>query len=248
MKNEISLSKLWKVFAKCWALILAFVIVAMLVTGLFTVYVMEEKYSSTVTFYVINVSPDTEYVTTSLMQVVEHLSNDYIQIIGSEVMLTPLCETLLSDYGIDYTPEQIRSMMKSSVTADASTFSLRITNTDRNHAYVIAQLIANEAPEIVRTFTSIKTTDKLLEETESDDLSAMADMEKIRVLNNPKLDTSADSPNLTKNLVIAAMASGLFVYLICFIRSFFNTIITTEDDFSAITAKYPILGTIPRWE
>jgi hypothetical protein len=41
---------------------------------------------------------DSEYVTTSLMQVIEHLSNDYIQIIKSEVMLNPLCEHLKSEH------------------------------------------------------------------------------------------------------------------------------------------------------
>lgn len=248
MKNEISLAKLWKVFARSWLIIVAFMLVAMLVMGLLTTYVMERKYSSTVTFYVINVAPDSDYVTTSLMQVVEHLSNDYIQIIGSEVMLNPLCERLINEYGIETTPDQIKAMMKSSVTADASTFSLRITHTDKNLAYLIAQIIANDAPEIVRNFTSIKTTEELIEEEENGNIDGIDEMEKIRVLNNPKLDTAPDSPNLVKNLIIAAGVSGIIVYLICFVRSLFNTVITTEEDFAELTDKYPLLGSIPRWE
>ncbi len=250
MKNEISLYSLWRVFVSSWKKILVFVIIAMLLMGLYTTFMVDEKFSSSATFYVINASPGNDYVTTSLMQVVEHLANDYIQIIGSEQMLVPLCDILLSEHNMIYTPDQIRAMLKTSVTADASTFTVKVTNTDKNHAYIIAQIIANEAPEIVKVFTDynpiIKYEDEN-KEVDDGDLT-IVNVEKIRVLNNPKLDKAPDSPNLTTNLVLAALIAAIAVYLICFIRSFFNTVISTEEDISEITDKYPMLGSIPRWE
>lgn len=246
MKNEISFSTLWKVFTKSWKIIVILVIAAMLVMGLVTNYVMDKKYSSSVTFYVINMATDSEYVTTSLMQVIEHLSNTYIEIIKSDRMLEPLCDILINEYSIEYTPDQIRSMMKASVPADTSTFSLKITNTDKNHAYVIAQLIANEAPVVIKSVISEKPTTEESENVE--DTQSVVEMEKMRVLNNPKLDTSPDSPNLTANLILAALATAFAVYLICFIRYLTNTVVTSEEDVADIISKYPRLGSIPRWE
>ena len=238
---------LWRVFVNSLAKIIIFVIIAMLLMGLCTNFLMEERFSSAITFYVINVAPDSDYVTTSLMQVVEHLSNDYIQILGSEVMLSPLCQMLEEEYSIYYTPDQIKSMMKSSVTSDASTFTLRITNTDKNHAYIIAQIIANEAPKIIRTFTSV-TPNIEGEDGSGYEVEPVMELEKVRVLNNPDIDTSPDSPNLSMNLILTGLATAFVVYLICFIRYFFNTVISTEEDIAELVTKYPVLGNIPRWE
>ena len=91
MKNEISLYSLWRVFVSSWKKILVFVIIAMLLMGLYTTFMVDEKFSSTATFYVINASPGSDYVTTSLMQVVEHLANDYIQIIGRTSGIIVIC-------------------------------------------------------------------------------------------------------------------------------------------------------------
>jgi capsular polysaccharide biosynthesis protein len=234
---------LWTVFKKAWISILVLVMVAMLVAGLVTNYLVVKKYSSSVTFYVINVSPDSEYITTSLTQVIGHLSNDYIQIIQSEVLMSPLCEFLMTEYNIEYTPNQIRKMISTSVNTDSSTFSLKVTNSDVNHAYIIAQYIAYEAPKIVKDYTSISS---FIDSSEKEDTSEH--IEKMRVLNNPKPDDKPDSPSLFKNLVISATLTAILVYAIFFLRSMFNTVITTEEDIKDITKKYPVIGTIPRWE
>ena len=244
MKNEITLSMLWKVFTKAWTAMLVFVIVAMLIAGLITNYLMVKKYSSSVTFYVINVSPDSDYVTTSLTQVIGHLSNDYIQIIKSEVMLAPLCEILENEYNIEYTPNEIRKMISTSINTGSSTFSLKVTNPHTNHAYVIAQLIANEAPAIVKEYTSISS---FIDSPDYEEDST-GKIEKMRVLDNPKLDIEPDSPNLLLNLAVSAVATAVVVYAIFLLTFMFNTIISSEEDIKQITEKYPVIGTIPRWE
>ena len=208
MKNEISFAALWKVFAKSWKIILILVITAMLVMGLVTNYVMDKKYSSSVTFYVINVAHDTEYVTTSLMQVIEHLANDYIQIIGSDIMLEPLCDILVNEYSIEYTPDQIRSMIKTSVKSDSSTFTVKITNTDKNHAYVITQLIANEAPAVVKAFTSTNPTTDNDEAEENENVFATIGMYP-EYCNDENLDLSFIYTLAKSSKVVAIGEIGL---------------------------------------
>lgn len=265
MKSEINVSMFWRVFARSWKKIVALVIVAMLLMGLYTNFLMNKKYSSSVTFYVINVSADYDYVTASLMTVIEHLSKDYIQIISSEMLMSPLSEILRNEYGIEYSPDQIKSMISTSVTADTSTFSLKVTNADPNHAYIIAQLIANEAPRVVKNFTDHSYVEEEIEEevqeptVEGEEGTGEAQqpeviepkepkLEKIRVLNSPRLDGTPDSPNLISNMVVAGFVVAVVAYAAYFMKDLFNTVISTEEDIAEITVKYPILGSLPRWE
>ena len=251
MNNEISLSVLWKVFVKAWKAIVIFMLIAMLLMGVFTDLFISKKYSSSVAFYVINVAEENNYVTTSLMSVVEHLSNDYVQIIKSEKMLSPLSGQLKAEYDIEYTPDQLRQMMSTSVTANTSTFTLKITNTDKNHAYIIAKLIAEEAPDVIREFTSVNRIVEGVENEEEQvetEIETEPEVEKVRVLNHPVVDRKADSPNLLVNVAVAGMLAAVAVYALYFIKSFLNTTITSEEDFADLTEKYPLLGNMPRWE
>lgn len=246
MNNEISLSKLWRVFVNSWKKILIVVLAAMLIMGLLTHFVINKKYSSSVSFYVINVAPDSDYVTTSLMQVVEHLANDYIQIIKSDRLLVPVSEQLKEEHGIDRTPEQIRAAISTSVTPDSSTFSLKISGTDKDEVFAIAQTISENAPKIVREFTSLGNI--IVEDSEGNMQIAQEEVEKIRVLNQPKLAKTHDSPSMMINISLAALAAAVVSYAVCFAMSFLKAVVTTEEDFAEISKKYPILGSIPRWD
>lgn len=245
MNNEIGFSTIWKVFLNSWKKILIITLVAMLLMGLFTQFVIKKEYSSSATFYVINVSPDNNYVTTSLIEVIEHLSNDYIQIIKSDILLKPVSEALVRDHGLHYSPAQIKAMIGTAVTPETSIFSIKITNEDKDHAYLIAETIAKEAPRVIREFTSLGTAvqeDGKFEEEE------IVMLEKIRVLNEPKRPTTHESPNLVLNVLLAAIGAAGLSYVAFFMLSFFNTVISSEDDIKELTSKYPVLGSIPRWE
>jgi capsular polysaccharide biosynthesis protein len=158
-------------------------------------------------------------------------------------MLNPLCEHLKSEHNIEYTPVQIRKMISTSITTGSSTFSLKITNTSAEHAYIIADYIASNAPAIVKEYTDINSTPLLSDE--KDNTSAI---EKMRVLNTLKPAITLDSPNLTINLLIAAAGTAIIVYALFLLKYMFNTVVATEEDIKNITDKYPIIGIIPKWE
>ncbi|MBO5415438.1 MAG: hypothetical protein J6A83_02260 [Clostridia bacterium] len=240
MNKEISILTLWKVLKNSWKVIVIITLIVMLIAGLYTNYGIKKKYSSSVTFYVINTSSNSEYTTSALLQAIEQLSNDYIELILSDVIIEPLVEDLNEEHGWDYTPGQIRNMISASIISDTSMFKIRVTNTDKEHAYIIAQYINDNAPEKVKDVVK-----PWLSDVDTDKKDSV--VECITAINHPQLATSYDSPNLSKNVLIAGIASALLVYVIFLLKSFFNTVVKTEDDIKPITDKYPLIGRIPTW-
>ena len=121
MNNEITFSTLWLVFKKSWIKIIIISLVAMLLMGLFTHYVIKKEYSSSITFYVINANTSADYTQSSLLAASAQLSNDYIRIIQSDEMLDALTADIKEEYGLEYTPNGIRKMISSNVEPESST-------------------------------------------------------------------------------------------------------------------------------
>ena len=94
MNKELSFKKLWKVFADAWWKLLLIMLAAMIAMGLFTQFFIQKKYSSSVTFYIINSNTASDYTTTSLLSATEQLANDYTGIILSDIFLKPMTEEL----------------------------------------------------------------------------------------------------------------------------------------------------------
>lgn len=247
MNKEISLATLWQVLKNAWKLILIITLIVMLVAGLYTTFGIKKKYSSSVTFYVINTSSNSEYTTSALLQATEQLSNDYIELILSDLMIEPLVEDLNAEHGWHYSAGNIRSMISASIVSDTSMFQVRVTNTNKDHAYIIAQYIYDNAPEKVRDIVKpwIVVDDGAQTDNEAPKRETVT--ECITAINRPYVAKTHDSPNLLKNIAISGVISALVVYIIFLFRSFFNTVVKTEDDIKPITDKYPLIGRIPTW-
>ncbi|MBQ7383768.1 MAG: hypothetical protein IJV72_03140 [Clostridia bacterium] len=240
MNKEISISTLWQVLKNSWKVIVIVTLVVMLVAGLYTNYGIKKKYSSSVTFYVINTSSNSEYTTSALLQAIDRLSNDYIEIILSDLMIEPLIEDINGEYGWNYTPSQIRGMISTSIVSDTSMFQIRVTSTNKEHAYIIAQYINDNAPakvrDVVKPWLNIETPE---------DEGAV--VECITAINHPQLAKTHDSPSLSKNILISGLLAMVLTYIVFLFKSFFNTVVKTEDDIKPITDKYPLIGRIPTW-
>ncbi|MBE6596550.1 MAG: hypothetical protein E7641_02660 [Ruminococcaceae bacterium] len=245
MNNEITLSFLWKIFVSNWKKILLITLAAVLIVGCVTAFLIEKKYSSKVTFYVINTNPDLEYTTTSYLAATEQLSNNYIQIIFSDVMLKPLAEELKAEYGYQYTVDQLRSMITSSIVAEASMFDIKVTNTDSKCAYNIAKSIEKLAPEVLQKVIKPWLFDDKIDSV--DDLKKEDITECITAINEPREAKGHDSPSLIINLAVAAIGALVVSYAVFMLSAFFDTVVKSEEDIKQFVQKYPLIGTIPTW-
>ena len=67
-----------------------------------------------------------------------------------------------------------------------------------------------------------------------------------KTVNVPVLDTTPDSPDVTKTAVVAGGACAVLVYLFFLIKKFIEMRISSEDDIKAFI-NHPLVGTIPHW-
>ncbi len=238
MNREITISAMWRTLKRSFIIILAVVILAMAGAALVTKFAIDEKFSSTATFYVINVSIDEEYVTNSLIAANENLAKAYIKIIQSDKCVDGIVKLLKDKYNLTYTNAQIISMMSTTIDGESSTFSVKITDTDNEVAFIIARYIAIEAPDIIREFV----TPNIVGEDNN-----KFNIERAKLLDAPVLDTVADSPNLLKNMALTGIATAVVVYLICLVVALCNSVIKNENDLkSVIPEKYNVIGIVPK--
>ena len=244
MNNEISFSMFWRVFKNSWIKIVIVALVFAISMGLFTHYFIKKQYSSSMSFYVINANTNAEYTQTSLISANTQLANDYIEVICSDIMLEKLVADIKADNGLDYTVKQVRKMISSSIADGSSVFDISVTNTNKEHAYIIAEYIAENAPEVLLRTTKPWVFEKTAEELIAEDKD-MTDC--VNIINTPKLATSHNSPSVTKNTILAGIVGAALMYFACFLVVFFDTLIKSEEDIKEFTEKYPLIGIIPSW-
>ncbi len=241
-KNEVSISFFWSVLRRSWLVLLIAVVIASMLTGLITQFVLEKKYSSSVTFYVVN-NTRTDYISSSYLSATEQLANDYIDIICSDTVMIPLSEHLRDEHGIDYSATALKKKVSTSTKEDSSIFYIKITDVNSEHAYIIASSISEIAPQIIKDIVKDWAT-----QSDSSENTAKESADCVKVIEQPKLDAKHDSPSLIKNLAIAVLLSASGVYAIFFLIAFNDTVIKTEEDIKKYTDKYPLIGVIPYWE
>ncbi len=271
--NEINLSVVIKIFKKTWWKILIVTLIAMIIAASFTHFFIPKKYSSSIKFYVVNINPDYDYTSSSVVSAASYLINDYIAIIKSDYMLDQVVDALKEDGVTNVSKKQIHSMISSATASETSVFTLSVTSTDKALAHQVATAIAELAPEAVTSVAkSSESTNKVLAEKilftinklglESKDPITQTHVESvltmygiglseqancIEVLTYPALATSHDSPSLVTYTflggVIAAIATFAF-FLIC---NLVNQSVVTEEDIKRFINR-PLIGVIPHWE
>ena len=154
MENTISLNQFWQVLKQNWWKIVVMVLIIVIAAAMITEYCLPRKYSSSVEFYIVNVNQSVDYTTAQVVGVDQQLAENYVQIIKSDAMISLIREKLKTDHtmngqAIEISNAQIRSMISSSTSKTASTFSVTVTAENPTLAYQIACYIQELAPELV---------------------------------------------------------------------------------------------------
>jgi len=240
--REINLSLLWNVLKKCFIKMIIIAVIAAALMGVVTEFAMQKRYSSSIKFYVVN-NTKTDYISSSYLSATEQLANDYIDIIRSDVMLLPLSERLEEEFRLSYSASALKGKIITSTKADSSFFEVRISDTDKEIAHIIASCIAEMAPDVIKNVVKDWSEDTVGKTEQPKEAS-----ECVKVMDQPKVATKHDSPNLKRNVLIAFALSAIIVYAIYFLIVLNDTVLKTEEDIKMYTDKYPLIGIIPFWE
>lgn len=219
---EIDLSKIFYKMRNKFVFIAIFTIIAAVVSGLYTQFCIKPTYSATVKMYVYSntdriVSDST--ITTNELTASQDLVNTYIYILKSDTVL----EAVIKDLNLNIKPSTLSSAISASQPKDTVAFEVTVNAKSAKTAAKVANSIAKIAPgEIVRVVKA----------------------GGVEIIDYAKVPTKPSSPNLGKNISLAAFAVFILSFIAFFVFELFDTTVTSARDIES-EFDIPILGTVP---
>ena len=205
------------VLKKCWIYMLVVALVLALLTAVYTSLFVSKTYSSTVKFYVVIDRTNANYLSTEL-EAAQRIIDSYSSFLKHSDSFS---RKVAEQSGFSYTPSQLRSMLSvSSMGSEA--FYVKVTSTDPQISYNIAQVIEEIGPTEMINFVEAGN---------------------VKVLNPPLLSLNPDSPNILKNVAVAAFIGAVLVYGIFIIFAMLDTRVHSEEDLRRFDV--PMLGSVP---
>ena len=241
MNKEISMGFCVAILKRAWLVMLAVVIVVSAVAGVFTEFFIQKKYSSSVTFYVIN-SSGADYTSSSVVSALKELTANYMELLKTDKIVAPIAKKLADEHGINYTPDQIKRMVSTTAVNETAMIVLKVVHADRDVAFKIAELFSTEAPDLV---TEIEKEELINNGVDLETGKSVT--ECIKAVNYPRIAETHDSPSLFRNVLLAAIVAAIAVYAIYFVIALLDNTIKSEDEIKECFGDYPLLASIPNW-
>ena len=208
------------VLKKCWTYMLVAALVLALIAAVYTSLFVSKTYSSTVKFYVVIDRTNANYLSTEL-EAAQRIIDSYSSFLKHSDSFS---RKVAEQSGLSYTPSQLRSMLSvSSMGSEA--FYVKVTSTDPQVSYDIAKVIEDIGPAEMIKFVEAGN---------------------VKVLNPPMLSLHPDSPNIMKNVAIAAFIGAVLVYGVFVLFNMLDTRIHSEEDLRSF--EIPLLGSVPTME
>ena len=142
--QEIDLLDLFGYYLSRLPLLIAAVIIGALIAGLFTHFLIPEKFTATSRMYMVSSSSDS-VVDLSDLNIGASLSNDYVELMKSR----PVIEDVIEKQKLDYTYEQVLGMISLSVVSNTRIVKISVTSTDPKEAMEIANQMARTSKRLL---------------------------------------------------------------------------------------------------
>lgn len=225
-EQTIDISALWLIIKKKMNVIIIFTLLATMISGIATFFLIEPKYTSTVAVFINDVKTTTaggsESQTMNDINMYQKLVETYSTITKSRTV----AEDVIAELNLDLSIGELQGMISSSAKGNTQFLSISITSNDREQAYKIANQMA----------LSLKTVSQELRGTDI-----------VQTLDPANLPNSPSSPNLKMNLVIGFMLGLMISVFGVFILEFLDK--TVKDSSNIIDGLgLPFLGTLPYFE
>lgn len=220
---ELDLKEVFKILAKrIWAILLCAVIVG---TSIFvyTTTMVPDKYRAKVTMYINNKSEtDGSNLTSANLTVAQKLVNTYGTFIQSDLIL----EKVIESTGVRKTPEQIRRMVKTESVNNTEMFAVYVTGKDPQEAMIIANAIADIAPN---------------------EISGIIEGSYAKKVDPAKVPTQPISDHRLIKSASGALIGALCAVVFFILRTLLDVYVRTEAELEKI-GNIPVLGSIPDFE
>lgn len=218
---EIDLKELFFVLLHKFWIILLVGVVGAAGTAFVSSYLIQPKYTSKTSIYVIN-RQDENRLTYSDLQMGTQLTKDYMILVKSR----PVTEQVISNLNLDLTHEELSEMIEVEIPEDTRILEIIV----RHHDPYIAKQLADSI-----AFVS------------SERMVSVMEMDKVNVVEPGNLPIEPSSPKVLKNTIIGGVAGVVLVSFILILIHVMNDSIRSSEDIE----KYlgiTTLGVIPTEE
>lgn len=222
MKQNISLTDIFKMCLKHWILILAVVVVAAVGSYLYSTYVVSPMYRSTGQLNISNRSGETDAATevvTVDLNSREKLAPTFIELMKNETFLNKV-----KNMGnFDLSTAAIKSMVEFEQPEGTTLINVRVKSTSAKQAYLIANEILKHAPSYLES-----------------EISGTA----VKTIQEAELATDPYSPNVKRNISLAVLIGIILGILLSVIIELLDKKINSSEGLEE-RFGYPVLGEIP---
>ena len=221
--EELELREYWHIIRKRWLLVVLIPVIAVIISGVLSFFVIKPQYQATTTLLVNQKISNN----TALQQDIaasQALVNTYTNIIKSENIES----TVIANLHLHMTPAQVNSMVSVSSPNQSQVIQVDVTSPSYNEAMQIANGLASvfqQKAQVLMNVQNVQIIDKALQQA------------------NPH----PVKPNKKLNLAIALIL-GLMVSIgLAFLLEYLDNRIRSEDDVRRYL-NLPVLGTVMDFE
>lgn len=217
---EIDLREIFAAFVKkAWLIFLCAAILgaAML---FYTANFVSPTYKATTTLYVNNKSnEESNTVSSTDLAVALRLVNSYVDIIKREVVTSKVVEKLQ----MNISPAQLSSMISAQVVGETEIFTVTVTTSNPELSAMIANTIADEAPDII---------------------SGIISGSRATVIDYARVPSGRASPNYATSALLGVAIGAILAMVCIFIQTRLDVHVKNEEMLAAICGA-PVMGVIP---
>ena len=217
---EIDLKRMFIVlWSNLWIILLVGVLVAALALG-YAWLTITPTYSATTQLYVNNNYPDSPGYSSSQLAAAQSLADTYIIVMRSR----PVLDEVSKQTNLGYTYGQLRGMISAGSVNDTEIFQVTVTNTNYQHAAMIANAIADVLPK---------------------QLPKVVDTASVRVVEYAVENPNPVGPSYPKYAMLGAAAGALLTAMVIIVAELMDTTINSEEYLSHVYKEYPLLAVVP---
>ena len=204
MEQEIDLLDLFYYYMSRLPLLIIAVIVGALIAGLYTHFMVPNKYTATSKMYMVSASSDA-VVNLSDLNLGTNISNDYVELMKSR----PVVEDVIDKLELPYSYDQLVKMVGLSVVSNTRIVKIDVTSKSPQEAMNIANQLARTAKV---------------------QLPKVMDAPSPTIVEDAVLPTVKSSPSLSRNVLIGAILCLILVLgILTVIYMQDDTVKTSED-------------------
>ncbi|MEW5552030.1 Wzz/FepE/Etk N-terminal domain-containing protein [Peribacillus frigoritolerans] len=221
MEETISIKDIFKTLKKRWKLIMLLTLIAALISGSISYFLLTPVYQSSTQILVNQKQSENQLDSTQIRSNIDMI-NTYSVIIKSPAILGKVIDELKLDQSVEQLSEKITINSQE----NSQVFSLTVQDSNPSQAVEIANTVSETFQKEIKDIMNV------------DNVSVLA---KAEIMDNP----APVKPNPVLNIAIAVVVGLMAGVGLAFILEYMDNTIKDEDDIERLL-EIPILGSIQK--